>query len=143
MLPFIATISMIGMAMSVFLSETEDWYLKNEMWYERELAYEFENFNNIMDRMEGYENNNIFEDTFEHAKYEHPPDFDAAAINARFKPVKTRRVVISLSSKPNNHGNSIFINDKKVLEATTQKVGDSVTPQSSSVTHEEPKARKF
>merc|ERR1712110_205322 len=128
-LPIIPIVSMMDMVMSVFPRGTDEWFLNNKMWYEKEIAYEFENFDNIMDRMDGFENKNIFEDIFEYSKFD--------------KPVKTRRVVISFSSEPNNQGNSTFINYKKVLEETPQKVDDSVAPQSHFVKHEEPKARKF
>merc|ERR1719219_3197918 len=128
-LPIITIVSMMDMVTSVFPRGTDEWFLNNKMWYEKEIEYEFENFNNIMDRMDGFENKNIFEDTFEYSKFD--------------KPVKTRRIVISFSSKPNNQGNSTFINYKKVVEETPQKVDDSVTPQSHFVVHEEPKARKF
>merc|ERR1719273_1620025 len=106
-LPIIPIVSMMDMVMSVFPRGTDEWFLNNKMWYEKEIAYEFENFDNIMDRMEGFENKNIFEDTFEYAKYD--------------KPVKTRRVVISFSSEPNNQGNSTFINYKKSPRRNSSK----------------------
>lgn len=141
LIPFIIMTEMvhaIGMIVSVFLGGNADWYLTNEMWYERELEREFDKFDKVLDQMGKLD---IFKnafDTFDHG------DFDAAAFDAEFKPVPARKILVtSPSSKPNNPGNSIFVDFKQVLAATPKNGGAWTSPQSRFVIYEEPLVRKF
>jgi hypothetical protein len=128
MIPFIIMTEMIngfGLVMSLFLGgEAEkrysNYYLNEQTWYEKELAYEFTRLDRHLGNMEKFESmtdkNGIFEDTFDAAAF--------YAENSKKLPVKAKKPP---ATKPNNPGNSIFIDFKKVLAATPKKEGASTS----------------
>ena len=161
LIPFIIQTQMVmafALVMSLFLGgdvkkNYKSWYLDEPMWYESDLEYEFKRFDKHLGHMKNSKfmnkKNGIFEDTYDHG------DFDAAAFDAEFEPASKNLIDIKKlpvnakkqpPTKPNNPEKSIFVDYKKLLEATPKKGGvwtSSTNAHSRFVVHEEPLVRKF